>query len=505
MDDKSKNGGDDKVADKQFSPVTNSEQDLNIAVTSANDNAETVGSSMAAEAQPTQPAVTSLNDKTTTTKSKWFMPAILAGVLILGGGAAAYLTVFQKSPEQLWKSALNNTADGLDSYLTTSMNSEQKGFSSEGSFKLSSPIAIDGEFEGNWYETNGNMSASFGAGGARITSEVRTIAAENSSNPDIYLKIDGLDGVDELLSSFTGAEGSEISNSLAAINDQWFFIDHTLLDQYTAAAGSSDSQAMTEEDLKEVTDKMMLVMRDRMFSVSEDKAIFKIAEKIGKEDFEGTSTYKMRVEVDQTNFKNFVVALKDAAKDTKLEELLKMGQPDQTLEDALSFDNLIEELEKADFSKATADVWVEGNGGYVRNVRFYPIEDEKDSNYLDFGMNYTGGDVFPLYIRATMDDNGTKGRLTFGFEPNKTNGDIAMTMNIDISSDSAPIKAEGRLSVKGSNEQVNVEKPTEAQNIFELLGGLTNGLDTSYDDSLDLTVPTNFDLDDFPIDDVELQ
>lgn len=504
MDEQSKNDSDNDVSTEQPSSENindNSAVSADMPTTaSVTSDSTTVSQDKQGESPVSSPVVGA-----SPKKSKWFLPAILAGVLILGGGAAAYVTVFQKSPEKLWKTALNNTADGLDSYLTNSMNNEQKGFVSEGSFSLSSPIAIDGDFKGSWYETNGTMSASVGAAGARVTSELRTVAADNSTNPDIYVKVDGLEGVDELISSFTGGESSELTSSLASINDQWFFIDHTLLDQYTASSATADTPTMTKEDLKEVTDKMMLVMRDRMFTVSEDKAIFKIAEKIGKEDFEGTSSYRMQVKVDQQNFKSFIVALKDAAKDTKLEELLKAGQTDKTLEEVMSFDNLIKELEKADFSKAVADVWVEGNGGYVRNVRFYPVEDKKDSNYLDFGMNYTGGDVFPMYIRATMDDDGSKGKLTFGFEPNKANGDAKMTMNINLTSEGTEIKAEGELSVKGSDEKVTVEKPSDAKNIFELLGGLTNGLDTSYDDSLDLTLPAGYDLEDFPIDDVELQ
>lgn len=456
----------------------------------------------------TQPAE---SPKPKFSKSKWFLPAILTGFLLLGGGAAAYLTVFKKSPESAWKSALANTAVGIEKYLENSYNTEQKGFKIEGDFKVSSPIAIDGSSEGQWYGSNGSLKSNIGASGARINMEYRTVGEEGAT-PDLYLKVDGLDGVDDLIASFGGPEQSGYSEMLATINDQWFFIDHTLIDQYTASADSSSGLELTEDDLKEISNKVMAVLKDRMFSTESDKAVFTIAETLGKEDFEGTSSYKMRVQVDKENFKEFVTALKDAIKDTKAEELLKAGNTDATLEEVLDFDNLLKDLEDADFSKATADVWVEANGGFIRNVRIYPEEGNEDSNYLDIGMNYTGGDVFPFEIKATLEDDSMKGTIALGLEINQTNGDAGLSFDVDVDSDGAPIKAEGKLSIKGSNDEVNVENPAGAKNIFELLAGFqqslglgTTGLD-GYDDSMMLDYgvdPTLYD-DSLPLDDFEL-
>lgn len=443
-------------------------------------------------------------------KSKWFLPAMLAGFLVLGGGAAAYLTVFKKTPESAWKSALSNTASGIEKYIENSYNTEQKGFKIDGNFKVSSPIAIDGSMEGQWLESNGMLKADVGASGARINTELRTIG-ESGATPDLYLKIDGLEGVDDLVASFGGPEQSGYAELLSSINDQWFFIDHTLIDQYTASADSSAGLELTEEDAKEITNKVMAVLKDRMFSTQEDKAVFNIAETLGKEDFEGTSSFKMRVQVNKENFKQFITALKDSVKDTKAEEILKTGNPDATLEEVLDFDSLLKSIDDTDFSKGSADVWVEANGGFIRNVRFYPVEGKENSNYLDFGMNYTGGDVFPFQIKAVIDDEGSKGTVTFGLDVNQANGDSGLSFGVDLNSGGASFKAEGKLNIKGSSEAVTVVKPEGAKNIFELLGGFQSSLmggaalDPGYDDSQlqGFELDSGFD-DTLPLDDSEL-
>ncbi len=440
------------------------------------------------------------------TKSKWFIPAIFAGFLVLGGGAAAYVSVFQKSPESIWSSALSNTANGIEKYLATAYGDEQsKGFKVDGNFKVSSPIAVDGSMEGQWYGSNGLLKGNIGAGGVRFDTELRTIAEQTGNTPDIYMQVSGLDGFDSLIDSL-GGSGSGISSQVKQVNGQWYYVDHTLIDQYVAST-STDTANMefSEQELKETIDTFMVVLKDRMFGTAEDKAIFKIVETIGKEDFEGTPSYKMKVKVDQNNFKDFVVALKDATKETKLNDLMTQGQEGKSIEELINFDQLIEELEKADFSKATADVWAEARGGFIRNIRFYPTEDKKESNYLDFGMNYQGGDVFPFLIRATIDDNDVKGVLGFGFNINQNNGDGGLTVNVDLNGEGMKVQAEAALNIVGLDEEVSVEKPENAKSYVELLSILTSGLyqqpagQSLYDD-----IGSDFPSSSFPLDDLEL-
>lgn len=414
-------------------------------------------------------------------KSKLMLPLVLGLVLLLGGGAAAYVTVFQKTPEKLWSRALSNTVEGLDTMLQTGFAQQDKATKMEGSVKVESPIAVDATMSGNLSEKNGTFTADVSASGVRMNAEVRSVTKDGAKTPDIYVKVDGLDQIGALLGS---AVPGELDDTIANINDQWFFLDHTLIDQYLSAAGASGDEAMTltKEDADKIADKMMVVMRDRFFA-SNEKGVFTLSEKVGKEKFEDTESYKVKVAVNKDNFKQFVVELKDAIKDTKLEELLKASSPDKSLEEVLDFDKMLEELDKADFSKATADVWIEANGGYIRNVRIYPMENNT-SNYLDFGLNYTGGDMYPLAIKATIDDDGTKGTLALGMSVNAKNADAEMTMNVDMTSDDSPIKMNMKMTLTGTNDEPKVDEPEGATNVLELLGSLQGSDSLSSEESM---------------------
>ena len=421
-------------------------------------------------------------------KPKWFLPAVFAAILILGGGAAAYLTVFQKNPTSAWKSALKNTANALDSYIINSKNNQKKGSKIDGNFKVSSPIAVDGSISGKSYASNAELSLDFGAAGARVNSEVKMIAESENATPDIYFKVSGLEGIDSLLTAFGDTESAGVASLFSSVNNQWFFVDHTLIDQ--ASAGSQDSGlTLSPDELNDIATKISAVIRDRLLSTAVDKAVFKINEKYGKEDFDGVSTFKINVAVDKDKFKDFVTALKDSIKDTKLEELLKTGQTDKTLEEALQFDDMLKQLDSADFSKVNTDVWVEANGGYIRNIRFYPMPDQKDSNYLDVGLKLqNGSDKYPIEIKAVFDDSGSKGTFTFGVELDKNTTDATLSFNLDLNSDGGNVKANGTLAISGSDEQVTPEKPSDAMNIFQLIGGLQQGyglMPTNYDTGYD--------------------
>ncbi|MCA9328341.1 hypothetical protein KC959_01080, partial [Candidatus Saccharibacteria bacterium] len=360
-------------------------------------------------------------------KPKWFLPAILLAILLLGGGAAAYVKVFQKSPESLWKSALANTADGIQEYLDASFARQNGALEFNGSFKLTSPVAADGSVNGQWQGQKGYVKLDVGAAGSRINAEVRALPPEGSETPDIFINVDGLDGIVGLLSPLAGSEASQ---QISTANGQWYVIDHTLLDQYATKSDDKTSLDISSDDVKAISDKVMTVLRAHVFTDDETKAVFEIVEKYGKEDFEGMSTYKMLVRVNKENFKSFLVDLKEAVKDTKLADLMKSGQDDKTLEEALDFENLLSEIDNADFSNMQADVWVEAGGRFVRNVRLYPVKDKKDTNYLDIGLNYSGGDVLPFVLKATIDDDGDKGTTTFGLEVNQKSADLKATLDV---------------------------------------------------------------------------
>ena len=433
---------------------------------------------------------------------KWLLPALIVGTLLIGGGAAAYLTIFQKSPEKLLSNAMSNTSDGLKSYLDTMTTSTDEGFKMTGSIDVESPLVMEANMEGAWKGSNGSMKADVSAAGLNASLEMLTVADEAGDTPDVYAKVSGLDTVSALL-----GESNEISGLLDSIDSQWVMLDSTLIDQAASGLDVSDTSAlsMKPEDLQKISQNMTAVLEERLFTTDSSKAVFNLSEKIGKEEFEGTSTYKMRVNMNKDNFKAFVVALKDAAKETKLEELLTSGESGKTIEEALDFDAMIKDIEAADYSNVKADVWVEAGGRYIRNVRIYEDFDSSKGSYVDIGMKYEGGDELPLYIRFTSDDESMKGTVTVGLKLNKESGDVGVNVAVDAGEGQSAIKGSMEMSLAGSNDDVTVEVPEDAINALELLGAIGGDGLTQADPSL-LTDPSL--LEDFgtdmTLDDTEL-
>ncbi|HMT18578.1 MAG TPA: hypothetical protein PKD15_00920 [Candidatus Saccharibacteria bacterium] len=390
---------------------------------------------------------------------KSFILIAFVAILLMGGGAAAYMNLYLKSPEKLWSRAMKNTVNGLDSYLDESTKRVSGAYTLDGSFNMESPTVIDGTMSGLWDEKNGSVEAEMSVMGTRISAELRMLTAENADVPDIYAKVDGLKSVEALL-GLTG-----ISD---VVNNKWFYIDHTLLEQATASSANIEQFQMSPEDLQKIYDNMMVVMNKRFFATDQN-AVFTLSEKVGKEKFEDTDAYKLKVGVDKENLKSFVTELKDAMKDTKFEELLLANQDGKSLEDILSFESLLKEIEDADMSKAYAHVWVEANGAFVRNVRIYPVEGKESSNYLDFGLNYEGGNKIPLQVKATIDDEGTKGTLGVAISLDKETADMGIDMDVDMDSGGQPLKMGFEMSFTGTDKEVKIETPSDATNALELM------------------------------------
>lgn len=437
-----------------------------------------------APAEPVQQPVTATQPAPATTqkvkkpRSKWLMPAALAGVLVLGGGAAAYVGVIQQSPENIWKKSMSATSKGLEELANKSSADTRKGMVFDGDFKLEKPAVIEASLEGKSYENDAAMTMSVAASGVRVNGEIRTKTAENSENPDLYMKVTGLDNLDSLAAGL-GVDPS-VATLLAEVNDQWYMIDHTLLDQATASAG--DTTSLTPEDAKVISEKLTTVMRERLFTDDASKAVVTVTENVGKEDFEGANTYHYKVKMNKETTKDFVTALKDALKETKFKDLVLMGDTSKSFEEAIGFDGMIESIEDTNFDNAKADVWVDMKTKFVRNVR---IALEEGAS-LDIGMPYDGGSTIPFKIKITGDDDEAKGGLTLSMSINKDNLDTELGLDVDIDYKdefNADVKMGGKMMLKATDDKVNVDTPEGAKNILELVGGLMGGA------GLDQTLP----------------
>lgn len=448
------------------------------------------------EPGPTTITPTSLDTNASSPKKRFSLrggkklPLIVAGVgaLLLGGGAYGYFGVYLQDPGVVWNQAMNKTAAGLEALDKKSQENQKEGGKITGNFRVEKPIVVDGSIDSKFHKKDSVTKLDVGFGGSRVNLEARTIQADGAKTPDIYVNATGLNSMAGLL----GLAGeNEISSMLSQIEGKWYMVDHTLLDQAVAQAESSEqSTELTAEDIKDIQTKFVAVVNDYFFTSDESKAVLTKGKFIGKEDFEGTSSFRYETELHKDKFRDFVVALKDAAKTTKLKDMLETGG--RSFEENISFESVLKGIDEADFSKVKIEVWVAKGTKLIRNVRFTPT-DLKDGEtvYFDVGLDYKGGDEMTFKFAVVGSDNESQGHITTILKVNRESlvSDLNVQFDIDYKADDGRDSiGQVNLKIEPSDDHVDVQKPDGATNIMELLGSFYGGFQQQ--SSLDeLTVP----------------
>ena len=478
-----------------------------------------VEENVAEQTQPAPAEVQTDSKKKVGFLSKLSLPVVLGVLLLVGGGAAAFTISQQNSPEKIWEKALSTTAEGFDEIVTIAQTEPKSGAVISGDFRISGPLEATGAVEGAWQGSNLELQANVNASGIVLDTEVRAIGSDDNA-PDIFLKINGLDTIDQLASLFGGESGG-----LSDVNDTWFRVPssdiQSLLDSAVQSTPVNQEEVeLTQQDLVDIVEASSSVFRDRLFTADESQAVVVVDESLGEEVFDGVDTQKYRVKVQQEQLKLFVTELKDALKATKLNDVLLQGSPDgQTFEEALDFDRLIEEIENGDYANASAEVWVDAKRKFIRNIRITDRSEESESaQRLDLSLNYDGGDVFPFAVTVTDEtpENPLSASLKFGYNRETTGVDLGLSLEAEL--EGVPTVVDANLTVTPSDNEVNVEVPEGAQNYTDLLeslgfseeilglflggfGGSSFGNESDFQslDSFD-----QLDFDTLPLDDIEL-
>lgn len=447
-----------------------------------------------------QPVSTITADKPTSKKPKTtLLIAVAVAILLLGSGAAAYMKFVVNSPDNIWEKALQNTSAGYKEIVEISKQEPAKGGKIEGMFTLSAPIAASGSVEGSWYETNSQVTSNIDAAGVSADIEARTISSDNNPNSaDIYFKVDGLDSAIPLI----GAVQPELAPIISEVNGNWYTIDSALLASVLPAESSSSTMTLSAKELSDAASKIGVVLDDRLFSVDKTKAVVIVKDSVGREEFNGHDTYKYNVTVQEQQYADFVTALREALKGTALESLSKDLMDKDGTETKMDVDGLLDSVENSDITSYRAETWVDMKLKYIRNIRITPVDkDGKTQGYIDFGLDYSGGDVWPFSIAITTtptDRVDNKMNATFSAAFNKVSKVTDLGFELSGTIDKQQITGSGKLNISPSNDALKIDKPDGAKSVTELLGLLMGG------DSTSLT-QTSFDTGTYPIDDVELQ
>lgn len=390
-------------------------------------------------------------------------PVLIAGLttlVLLGGSAAAYFGYYvPNKPQNVWSRALVNTGKGYDKLAEYSQNqfgAKAGGVSLKGSYKITGLAVADGTFEGKSDSSNGEFTGSLSASGVKVNLDTRIIKSASGS-PDIYFKIDGLKGIGTL---FSGA-GSQYEKALNGIDGSWYFIDHTLFDQY--ASGANSSLQITQDDVHSVLKAVGDASKQNVFTNDPAKMAFSVKQNIGKEKQDGRNVYHYKAAVNKENLKQYVSALCDNLKNSNLKKFFNGDSKQVT--SALGCDTANTAVANFD-DKRTADVWVDLRTKLIHKVRF--TDTNNKDNYFDVGQDYQGGDNFPFNLSFHSKSSGTTttGDINLGLNM-KTN-----TLNVKGSvKDNGADNLGGSLdfSVSPNSSKVNVEKPANAKTLIQLL------------------------------------
>lgn len=266
--------------------------------------------------------------------------AIIAGVIVvlLGASAAAYFTYYlPNQPENVLKTALVN------SFSKDKISSAH--FKGEINVKDTQNDALSVAFEG---ASNQEGAATFTANIDALVTTV-TVDARTVDGKTFYAKVGGLEGLPELLSASGNEQSAAYAPLLAALDEQWYEINESLLQQMFG--GALDTGLLTDED------------RQKIAKAYEQHQFLKIQETLPDEKIDGTDSHHYKVAIDNTKLKDFMSAIKSAnVSFFKLsEEMVK------------SFNDAINDT---DFSKYPVEVWIAKDSKLFTQFKFTVQEDD---------------------------------------------------------------------------------------------------------------------------------
>lgn len=406
----------------------------------------------------TTPAlVTSASSSGRFGRKRLFLAGLVVFVLL---GLVGYVFAFYipNKPENVWKSAMTNTGkayDMLTEYATKTRDA--KGLKVDGSYAIKGDTVADGSFSGESNGSDSQVTGKFSISGLKLGFDLRSLKAAGNSS-DLYFKFTGLQGLGALL----GGGDPEVTSIFGSLNNQWFVIDHTLLQQY--GGGSTGSQ-FTRADVKNLLDAIGTPSKDYVFTGDTDKSVLEVKSIVGSEEKAGRDTYHYKVGVNEAHLRTYAQALCESLKKDKIGKVLlqfQSGSDCKTLADDVKVD-----------SGDTFDAWVDKRTKLVHVVRLQDKANAK--NYMEISQDYQGGSSLPMGLHYHTDESGSVMDVTLTATLDMDANTLAMNGNIQAAG-SVTMSGTFKLNVAPSNDpNLKVTKPANAKSFAELLNSLGLG------------------------------
>lgn len=420
-----------------------------------------VGGDMTSTPSPSTGSVVS-SPKRSGKKRKLLLPLVAAAVLLLGGSAGAYFgIVVPNKPENVWETAMSNTAKGYDKLVSyTESQQDKTSFKSDLDFKVEAEgVVVDGS--GFMESDSEDMKADIdiNAFGEKIGLEMAGNIPSEGSGQTVYVKLSNLPA---LLDKLGATEFVPIADM---INDKWYVIDESTMSSLglPIETDTEAEVAYSPEDAAELMNAIGSVSKEYLFTTDESKAAFRVAEFVGKETVEGRGMYHYKVSANKENLKTFVTRLEEELKKTAYAENLRA--------EGLSLDGLVKSVDDIS-DEDTVDVWVDSATKLIRTVRI--SDKDNDKNYVDFGLKYTGGDEFPFFVDYNGEVDGTAGTANMTYTLNTATDKSSLVIKVDTTGENA-FSASATMNFELGNFDVTIDKPSDATPIADLMSQLLGG------------------------------
>lgn len=418
------------------------------------------------------PVIVDSNLKKSNKKPIIILVIFISILLILGVSAAAYNTIVLNNPDKVWEQAIANTKNGYEELNKTVLSNPAKGGEFQAKLTLTEPTIADGVISGEWYESNAMVKADVGISGIRANGEVRLID-NDSSETEVYVKVDGLAGVAPFLSLVQ----PELASVIAEINGNWYSVDQTTVSSLMGSEKTDDTPPVNEENYTDITNNLKDLIYQRLLTTDNSVAII-TREPIGKEDFEGDSTYKYELKIQKQQLDDFLKELSSIVNSSNLGVggLLDSESINEQLKEV---GDLESQINDENIAELKVEAWVDMDLKYFRNIRIYiPDTEESKGSFIDFGLDYEGGDEFPFSVHIVNVTEGIDAGsidLLLSAKLNKSTKAVEINVDLDITSNDQTVAGSLQLLIKPSDSPIEIEKPTNSKSITELLGSLLGG------------------------------
>jgi hypothetical protein len=394
-----------------------------------------------------------------------FIVAAIVLILLLGGGYV-FAIYLPNTPSGAYKRALSNTSAGYDKLVAFENTQSQKkytGSAVSGKFNLSaSGVSGDGTFTAQSDGANATGQVSLDLLGQTYGLNFRSIEAKGQSVPDIYLQVNG---VKSLLDNYGLTQ-------FDSLDGQWISIDHTVLqslESKDSAASSAASTVMTptQAQIEDALTRIGTVNKQYLFSTSTKYAVLVKEQYLGKSTLNGRSVYGYKMGYNKTNLEAYFTALGTSLDASSLNSWLEKTDGGKSFSSELSTANIDKSLSSAD-TNYTFDMYVDASTKLIQQFHFADTTNPA-ANYLNLGLDYTGGNTFPFIIesKSTSGSDTLDAKITASL--NTDTSKVGFQVNVNGTEGGSPITFSATLNAAPTNTPLTVTAPAGAEPITTLL------------------------------------